>query len=160
MMKTFLKRSGVLKGFTLIELLVVIAIIGILASIVLASLNTARQKSRDARRVADIRSIRLALELFFDTCSGYVSKGTAAVLATGDTTNPACAGSITMATYLASIPANPSPGGTAYTYCSATSAAPTTCAVSNERYILTFTLEGATGTLASGSHTANPSGVQ
>ena len=52
------------KGFTLIELLVVIAIIGILASVVLASLNSARKKSRDARRVADIKQIQLALELY------------------------------------------------------------------------------------------------
>ncbi|OGZ44911.1 MAG: hypothetical protein A3C84_00990 [Candidatus Ryanbacteria bacterium RIFCSPHIGHO2_02_FULL_48_12] len=58
-------------GFTLIELLVVVAIIGILASIVLASLNTARQRSRDARRVADIKQIQLALELYFDSCGEY-----------------------------------------------------------------------------------------
>lgn len=54
------------KGFTLIELLVVIAIIGVLASIVLASLNNARRKSRDARRITDIKQIQLALELYFD----------------------------------------------------------------------------------------------
>lgn len=59
------------KGFTLIELLVVIAIIGILASIVLASLNTARKKSRDARRIADIKQIQLALELYFDSQRDY-----------------------------------------------------------------------------------------
>ena len=59
------------KGFTLIELLVVIAIIGILSSIVLASLNTARQKSRDARRVADIKQVQLAMQLYYDASSTY-----------------------------------------------------------------------------------------
>lgn len=57
------------RGFTLIELLVVIAIIGILSSVVLASLNTARAKSRDARRIADIKQIQTALELYYDANS-------------------------------------------------------------------------------------------
>jgi len=59
------------KGFTLIELLVVIAIIGILSSVVLASLNSARQKSRDAKRVSDIQNLQLALELYFDSKGEY-----------------------------------------------------------------------------------------
>ncbi len=54
------------RGFTLIELLVVIAIIGILSSVVLASLNSARAKSRDARRIADLKQIATALELYYD----------------------------------------------------------------------------------------------
>ena len=60
-------RRGTRGGFTLIELLVVIAIIGVLSSIVLASLNSARRKSRDARRITDIKQIQLALELYFDS---------------------------------------------------------------------------------------------
>ena len=63
------------RGFTLIELLVVIAIIGLLSSVVLASLNTARMKSRDARRIADLSQIRTALELYYDTNGYYPQSG-------------------------------------------------------------------------------------
>ncbi len=54
------------RGFTLVELMVVIAIIGILASIVLASLGGAKGKARDSRRIADIKSIQLALSLYYN----------------------------------------------------------------------------------------------
>lgn len=59
------------KGFTLIELLIVIAIIGLLSSVVLASLNSARKKARDARRIADFKNIGLAMELYFDKYNRY-----------------------------------------------------------------------------------------
>jgi prepilin-type N-terminal cleavage/methylation domain-containing protein len=59
------------KGFTLIELLVVIAIIGLLSSVVLASLNTARSKARSAKRVSDLHQMVLALEMYYDANGTY-----------------------------------------------------------------------------------------
>jgi len=59
------------KGFTLIELLVVISIIGLLASIVLVSLNSARMKARDARRKSDIKQLEIALEMNYDRHGAY-----------------------------------------------------------------------------------------
>lgn len=58
-------------GFTLIELLVVIAVIGILASVIMASLNSARGKARDARRLSDMKQIQTALEFYFDKYGAY-----------------------------------------------------------------------------------------
>jgi type II secretion system protein G len=59
------------KGFTLIELLVVIAIIGLLASVVLVSLNSTRKKARDTRRRADISQIEKALAMYYDKYNAY-----------------------------------------------------------------------------------------
>jgi prepilin-type N-terminal cleavage/methylation domain-containing protein len=71
------------KGFTLIELLVVIAIIGILSSVVLVSLNTARNKGSDAAVKADIAGVRAAAEIVYDNLGS--SYGTQAFSASCDT---------------------------------------------------------------------------
>ena len=58
------------KGFTLIELLVVIAIIGILSSVVLASLNSARAKGADAAIKSNLNNVRAQAELVYDDANG------------------------------------------------------------------------------------------
>ena len=59
------------KGFTIIELLIVVAIIGILATLMLVSYSHTLKKSRDARRVSDIESVKLACNMFADKNGGY-----------------------------------------------------------------------------------------
>ena len=63
-MKSKLKN----RGFTLIELLVVIAIIGILSSVVLAALGSAREGARDSRRQSDINQLRTAMTVMRSDC--------------------------------------------------------------------------------------------
>ncbi len=114
------------RGFTLIELLVVIAIIGILSSIVLASLNGARKKGRDARRISDLKQIQLALEMSYDANGSEYPDALSSL-------SP---------TYISVVPADPQTGS-AYSYDNLTSAA-AACSVASgvcSNYILGATLE-------------------
>jgi type II secretion system protein G len=97
------------KGFTLIEFLVVIAIIGILSSVVVASLNTARLKARDAKRIADIKQIQLALEMYNDKNGSY----------------PTALSALTTAGFISVVPTDPS-AGAAYSFGYNPSTSPTT----------------------------------
>jgi len=59
------------RGFTLIELLVVVAIIGLLSSVISFSVSQTRIKSKDARRISDMKQIKTGMDLYFSDGSGY-----------------------------------------------------------------------------------------
>ena len=77
--KKDMNKTNTTRGFTLIELLVVIAIIGILSSVVLASLNTARTKGSDAAAKGALEQLRAQAEIYYDNNASTYSS------ATGDT---------------------------------------------------------------------------
>ncbi len=113
------------RGFTLIELLVVISIIGLLASVVLASLNTARAKARDAKKISEVKQINTALQLYWDTNKAYPLYGSIACSASSiplevNTWN-LLMNALVGGGFLASAPVSPEPGasgtgGGAYCY--------------------------------------------
>lgn len=120
------------QGFTLIELLVVIAIIGILSSVVLASLSTARQKSRDAKRISDLGQVQLALELYFDASQTYPTNAAGVItLSTVAGLNP---------TYIPILPVTPT-GATVYKYAAVSNANAECNAAPCPAYILAAELE-------------------
>ncbi|MBI4779522.1 type II secretion system protein [Candidatus Falkowbacteria bacterium] len=135
------------QGFTLIELLVVIAIIGLLSTLAVVALNNARMKSRDAKRVSDIKQIQTALELYYNDANAYPAAVTGGgSIATGGVT------------YMSAVPTNPSPvtdgdcaAGSTYTYAPGTN---------NTNYTLTYCLGGLAGGVSAGTHTATPGGIQ
>lgn len=112
------------KGFTLIELLVVIAIIGILSSIVMVSLSSSRAKARDAKRVADIKSIQLALALYYTDYGMYPEQIYAGSSGSAPDTGLA-------PTYLPTVPRDPSDGTTYYKYGSFRSGGGANCSTTN-----------------------------
>ena len=134
-----------IKGFTLIELLVVIAIIGILAAFAMVSLGGTRGKARDARRLADIKEIQTALEMYYLDANLYpanVSSGSS--IASGSTV------------YMAKVPANPSPrnDGTClnsdYAY---------TQDLDGNSYHIVYCLGADTGGISQGIRHATPAGL-
>ncbi len=134
------------KGFTLIELLVVIAIIGLLSTLAIVALNSARQKSRDAKRVADVKQIQTALELYYNDNFGYPASVTQGDSIVEDGV-----------TYMAQVPEAPTPPDgdceedeNTYTY---------TTDDAGATYELNYCIGADTGNVPAGPRTATPAGI-
>ena len=78
------------KAFTLIEILVVISLIGILSTIVLVNLNSARERGRDTQRKADTRNIQTALRLYYNDMGVYHTSASGKIKGCGVSGNSAC----------------------------------------------------------------------
>ncbi|PIS42307.1 MAG: hypothetical protein COT24_04570 [Candidatus Kerfeldbacteria bacterium CG08_land_8_20_14_0_20_40_16] len=146
------------KGFTLIELLVVIAIIGLLATIAVVALNSARTSSRDAKRIADVRQVQTGLEMYFNQFASYPT--CTSIQEVSAMTGAACT-SNGLTTYISGITnindPTSSTGG-------CTPAQATRCDYSYLNsgatdYSIYFSLEQASGSLPLGAHTASSSGL-
>ncbi|MEI7451655.1 MAG: FISUMP domain-containing protein [Candidatus Falkowbacteria bacterium] len=138
------------KAFTLIELLVVIAIIGILATIAVVALQNARAKARDARRVADVKQMQTALELYFNDKQHYPS---ASEFTTGAIVSTSTQGTTT---YMAVMPTPPSPADGP---CSSTSAYTYSPSSDGNSYTIAYCLGGNVSALTPGKHCATPAGI-
>ena len=139
------------QGFTLIELLVVIAIIGLLATLSILSLNTARARARDAKRVADVKQIQTALEMYYNDVGSYpetAASGTSISYGSN--------------VYMRSIPAPPIPidGGTCPVEYSYTYSATNTTG-SGGTYSIKYCLGAAVNEITGNAvHYATPAGIQ
>ncbi|MBH41479.1 MAG: hypothetical protein CL685_02095 [Candidatus Magasanikbacteria bacterium] len=139
------------KGFTLIELLVVIAIIGLLSTLAVIALGSAREKARDAKRLADLKQMQTALEFYYTENSEYpesqvaqnLGAGAFTCLGNGGFDAAGCDDPI-----VGQVPVGPA-AGEKYTYTSA----------DGTSYIITATLEGSSNGLA-GAIQATPSGLR
>ena len=140
------------KGFTLIELLVVIAIIGLLSTLAVVALGQARLKARDSKRLADLKQLQTALELYYTDNNAYPS-GSGLVLGTGDTAkcldNTGFLATCGANAYMGQVPKDPGSG--TYTYTASGTPVGT--------YSVAAALEGTVNGLT-GSITLSPSGIK
>lgn len=119
------------KGFTLVELLVVVSLIGVLATLILANLNAARERARDTQRKSDLRNIQTALRLYYNDNAGYPTASSGSIVGCDGTCTWGGIWTKNSITYMNILPKDPL---SAYGYVY-------TGSVDNETYILKACLE-------------------
>ncbi len=85
------------RGFTLLEMVTVIFIIGVLSTIVLAGLQSSREKARDDERVTDLATLQLALEMYYNACGRQYPAPASGALDL--TAHNGCSGSVEFGTF-------------------------------------------------------------
>ncbi len=146
------------QGFSLIELLVVVAIMGLLAAMSIISLNTARARARDARRLSDVKQIQTALEMYFADINNYPT--TPAAFEGACLSNSGFAATCGADIYMAKIPQNPEPRGdgdcpdTNYTYQAVAQGTETLAS-----YYIKYCIGDKSGDITVGTHYATPNGI-
>ncbi len=153
------------KGFTLIELLVVIAIIGLLSTLAVVALGSARAKGRDARRIADVKQYQIALEIFYadqgyypgQLEDGTIELGTDVTCLSEAGFSDGCSDADEI--YIKSIQEAPTPPtDSSYDY-AAFDEYGNDCISECNTYEITFELESPTQGLEKGSVVATPEGI-
>ncbi len=144
------------KGFTLIELLVVIAIIGLLSTMAVISLNSARAKARDAKRLSDVKQLSTTLSL--EAADNEIAPLNGCVLANDLTTSCTGPGQVGIEFVNFEDPTTPT------TACTAVSVAPcgysiVAAASQTGNAEIRFYLEGSSGSLNAGLNTIDSQGI-
>ncbi len=120
-------------GFTLIELLLVIVIIGILSAVTLSVINIPgiRAKTRDSQRIADLKKIQTALELYFADNRSYPASSSWRIMSS----------SVLPSTYLDNIPTDPNGNSAVFSSCSTASFGYSYRTIGSGAYVLVANME-------------------
>ncbi len=141
------------KGFTLIELLVVIAIIGLLSTLAVVALGSARVKARDSKRLSDLKQLQTALELYYTDKNQYPSTPSSVTVQLGTAGYQCLNGNGWQSSncgdaYMGQVPVDPTPA-TYYTYTPS----------STVSYTINASIESDVNNLVKGAIHLTPAGI-